>query len=368
MPSASKARLPTLHDRIQRPAVVPDQVFILPLNGAYQLAVTQLEADPQQPRRDWDYQEGKRRLAELVASVREFGILQPLLVCEIEANDGQPRFRVVAGGRRLQAALLAGMATVPVVVRNADIAAARVMQLTENLQRLELSPLDEARSFKELMDILDISAPQLAVKLHVSSQHVRDRLRLGADQVLSDAVERRQIGASVAREILKLPDEVLQELRARVERGERLQIADTVRARALLNAQGISNPRRNLSRQASVSPTAGGSTETGGAPAGSETAKRAEEPRQGAISSRLNTLIEPAGVENSEPYSEAASPTNQAQGEHEIALSALALGTLLRQPLGDLSEGLRDRILAIRLPRAALLSALQADCERLAGG
>lgn len=367
MPSASKPRLPTLRDRTQRPAVAPDQVSILPLNGAYQLAVTQLEADPEQPRRDWEYQEGERRLAELVDSVREFGILQPLLVREIEVNGDQPRFRVVAGGRRLQAALLAGMATVPVVVREATSVKVRVLQLTENLQRLELSPLDEARSFQELMDILDLSAPKLAVRLHVSSQHVRDRLRLAADQVLADAVDRRQIGASVAREILKLPDEALQELRARVEHGERLQIADTVRARARLHAQGISNPRRNLTRQSPISPEAGDNTSTGRAPEGPGTVGRVEEPRQVGLSSQLQSPMEPASAQDTQLYSEAPSHTNRPSSEHGIALSTLALGTLLRVPLGELSEGLRDQILAIHLPRAALLAALQADCEYLTG-
>jgi ParB family transcriptional regulator, chromosome partitioning protein len=221
------------------------------LPGAMEVPIEQVVPDPGQPRRDWEYDDGAMRLEELAASVGEFGILQPLLVREEGTlPDGRQRYIIIAGERRHRAAERVGLQTVPVVVRGDEAARVRVLQLVENLQRQNLSPLDEARAFQELIDLEGLTPQALAVRLHLSGQHVRDRLRLLADQVLADAVERRQLSATAAREITKLPDEEVLTFRQRVLAGERLQTNDVVAVRARLEADGIVNPRRKVVRPA----------------------------------------------------------------------------------------------------------------------
>jgi ParB/RepB/Spo0J family partition protein len=215
------------------------------LPGALEVPIEQVEPDPGQPRQDWAYDEGARRIDELVASIREFGILQPLVVREDGAlADGRQRYVVIAGARRRIAAARAGLAAVPVIVRGEEAMQIRLLQLIENLQRHDLSPLDEARAYQELMDSEGLSSPMLAGRLHVSAQHIRDRLRLLGDQILADAVERRQIAAATARSIAQLPDEEREALRARVARGEAVQLGDVAALRGYLAATGHSNPRR----------------------------------------------------------------------------------------------------------------------------
>ncbi len=208
-----------------------------PASGTLVVPVSQIVLDPKQPRKDWNHGEGRQRLDELTASISEFGVLQPLLVRAIDPlADGTPQYMVIAGARRRTAAGQAGVDAVPVVVRNEELLTIRILQLIENLQRQDLSPLDEARAYKELMDY-DQSSPQaVAERLHISGQQVRDRLRILADQVLADAV------------ISKLPDDKIEEFRARVASGESLLSNDVARARAELRAAGVAHPRRKVDR------------------------------------------------------------------------------------------------------------------------
>ncbi len=219
------------------------------LPGAMEVPIDQVVLDPSQPRQDWGHADGVRRLAELGASIAEFGVLQTLLVREAgTVSDGRQRYIIIAGARRWTAAERAGLSTVPVVVRGVEATRVRVLQLIENLQRQELSPLDEARAYQELIDLDNLTPPGLASRLHISAQHVRDRLRVLADQVLADAVERQQISATAARDIMQLPDEEVMAFRARVQAGEALRTNDVAAARARLAEAGIVNPRRKLPR------------------------------------------------------------------------------------------------------------------------
>ncbi len=215
------------------------------LPGALEVPIEQIVADAGQPRQDWEHDDGARRLEELAESIREFGIMQPLVVREEGAlPDGRQQYVVIAGARRRAAAERANLTTVPVVVRRGEATLLRLLQLSENLQRHDLSPLDEARAYQEIMDAEGLSPPMLADRLHLSAQHVRDRLRILNDQVLADAVERRQIAASAARDISQLPERERNELRDRVARGETVQRSDVADVRARLDIAGIVNPRR----------------------------------------------------------------------------------------------------------------------------
>lgn len=219
------------------------------LPGAMEVPIEQVSPDPGQPRQDWEHNGGARRLNELTESVREFGILQPLVVREDGTiGDGRQRYLIIVGGRRYAAALRAGLATVPVVARGEESSRVRILQLVENLQRQDLSPIDEARAYQELIDIEKLSPPMIAARLHLSAQHVRDRLRVLSDQVLSDAVERQQISATAARDIMQLPDDAYMAFRERVLTGEAIQSSDVATARGRLSAAGIVNPRRKAAQ------------------------------------------------------------------------------------------------------------------------
>ncbi len=219
------------------------------LPGAMEVPIEQVSPDPGQPRQDWEHNGGARRLNELTESVREFGVLQPLVVREDGTiGDGRQRYLIIAGGRRYAAARRAGLATVPVVARSEESSRVRILQLVENLQRQDLSPIDEARAYQELIDLENLSPPMIAARLHLSAQHVRDRLRVLSDQVLADAVERQQISATAARDIMQLPDDEYMAFRARVLNGEAIQSSDVATARGNLSAAGIVNPRRKAAR------------------------------------------------------------------------------------------------------------------------
>src|SRR5579885_1266617 len=155
----------------------------VPVPGAIMVPLDAIERDPAQPRRDWRHDDGYERLAELTRSIQEFGILQPLVVRR--AGD---HYVVIAGGRRLVAAKRAGLSHVPVIVRDEEGARVRVLQLVENVQRQQLTPLDEARAYQELMEIEGLTIGEIAARIHVSTQTVRDKLRLLRDQVLGALV------------------------------------------------------------------------------------------------------------------------------------------------------------------------------------
>jgi len=221
-------------------AVAPASPDGTRLAGAREVSIDQVVPDPGQPRRTMD----PERLAELARSLTEHGVLQPLLVREDGyLDDGRTRYRVVAGGRRYAAAQIAGLERLPVVVRDTEGTALRLAQLVENLQRQDLAPLDEARAYKELMDADGLSAEALGARLHISGQQIRDRLLLLSDQVVADAVQREQVPATVASELLRLPDEARHELRGRVEAGETLQRSDVRAARTRAKDAGVVNPK-----------------------------------------------------------------------------------------------------------------------------
>jgi len=210
------------------------------LVNALAVPIDQIEPDPGQPRQNV----GGARLDDLAASLRAYGVLQPLLVREDGTlPDGRARYRIVAGGRRYAAALLAGLPRLPVVVKDTEGAALRLTQLVENIQRQDLAPLEEGRAFQELMDADGLTAAALASRLHISPQKVSDRLLVLADQMMADAVQRGQIGPTVARDILRTADEPQAILRDLIDAGEVVTKATVKEVRERATAAGVKNAR-----------------------------------------------------------------------------------------------------------------------------
>jgi ParB family chromosome partitioning protein len=152
--------------------------------------------NPSQPRMTWH----EETLAELAASIREHGVLQPILV-----RPAGEEYEIIAGERRWRASKLAGKETVPAIVERFDDSTALEIALIENLQREDLSPLDEAVIYKKMTDELGYSIRNLATKLSKDKGYVENRLRLAsAPDDVRDMVAQRYDTLSAAYELMKL--------------------------------------------------------------------------------------------------------------------------------------------------------------------
>jgi ParB family chromosome partitioning protein len=142
-----------------------------------ELAVDELQPGRYQPR----HQVREESLAELAESMREQGVLQPLIVRAIAPppeGSGAPVYEIVAGERRWRAARLAGLPTVPVIVRELSDQSALAVGLIENLQREDLNPIDQASSMRRLVEEFDLTHEQIAKALGRSRASVTNFLRL----------------------------------------------------------------------------------------------------------------------------------------------------------------------------------------------
>jgi ParB family transcriptional regulator, chromosome partitioning protein len=135
-----------------------------------EVPVDRLRPNPRQPRRMFD----EEPLASLTASVAALGVLQPLLVRELGAGE----YELIAGERRWRAAQRAGLATVPVLVRQADDLASLEQAVVENLHRADLNPLEEAAAYAQLLEDFALTHEQLAARVGRSRAAVSNTLRL----------------------------------------------------------------------------------------------------------------------------------------------------------------------------------------------
>ena len=148
-----------------------------PSPGQLEIPVDRIKRNPYQPRKRVD----QEALEQLAASVREHGVIQPILV--VEVLDG---YQLVAGERRLRAAQLAGLERIPAVVRQLADREQLELALVENLQRADLNPLEEATAFRQLIDEFGFTQEQLAVRLGRARSTLANTLRL---LEMSDAVK-----------------------------------------------------------------------------------------------------------------------------------------------------------------------------------
>jgi ParB family transcriptional regulator, chromosome partitioning protein len=180
-------------------ALIPGGENILAENGIMLVSVDLVLPNPRQPRSMMHPEE----LQDLTASIREHGVLQPLIVTP---GDMQGRFILIAGERRLQAARLAGLASVPVLVRQATDQQRLELAIIENVQRSDLSALEEAEAYRQLAEDFELSHEDIAARVGKSRVAVTNTLRL---LKLPDAVKNALIEGRVseghARALLALP-------------------------------------------------------------------------------------------------------------------------------------------------------------------
>lgn len=138
-------------------------------DGVTTLSVYDIDTNPDQPRKSFDEQ----KLQELAASLKQHGVVQPLIV-----RKNGARYTIIAGERRFRAARIAGLATVPVVVSDVDAQAVQEIALIENIQREDLNPIEEAAAMQFLMKQHDLTQEELSARIGKSRPVIANALRL----------------------------------------------------------------------------------------------------------------------------------------------------------------------------------------------
>ncbi len=167
--------------------------------GVLQIRVSDIAANPEQPRAVFKHQE----LEDLMNSIREHGILQPITVTR--RPDGG--YELIAGERRFRSAKMLGMETVPALVREADLQDKLVLALIENIQREDLNPLEEARAYGRLLGEFGLTQEIVAKQVGKARSTVANIVRLlDLPQEVQEAIGAGIVPAGSARAMLSLPD------------------------------------------------------------------------------------------------------------------------------------------------------------------
>ena len=196
--------------------------------GPTELPVDAISPNPLQPRQKIAPEE----LEELAASIREHGLIQPLIVSQTSDAEAQ-RYQLIAGERRLEAAKLAGLAKVAVIIREATPQEMLELALVENIQRADLSPLEQATAYRHLMDDFGLTQEQVAERVGKSRVAVANSVRLlRLPDEIKISLAQGQITEGHARAVLGLdePDEQRKLWKAILKRGLNVrQTEETVR-------------------------------------------------------------------------------------------------------------------------------------------
>lgn len=220
-------------------ALLPGEEVALAEKGVMMIPVDVVLPNPRQPRNSMDAGE----LKELTDSVREHGVLQPLIVTP---GDAAGRYVLIAGERRLQAARLAGLGTVPVILREATDQQRLELAIIENVQRSDLSALEEAEAYRQLAEDFDLSHEEIASKVGRSRVAVTNTLRLLKlpDSVKNALIERR-IAEGHARALLALPTPEAQTAALRTVVAQELNVRQTEElVRKLSGEKPVRKPKR----------------------------------------------------------------------------------------------------------------------------
>ncbi len=178
-----------------------------PQEYIFHLEVEKITPNPTQPRRDFN----EAAIRDLANSIREFGIIQPIIVSKIskETPTGlEVEYQLIAGERRLLAAKLLGLRVVPAIIRNIDLEREKLeLAVIENLQRENLNPLEMARAFERLQEEFRMTQREIAAKLGKSRETVANTMRLlDLPDYIQDALQKGNLSESHARLLLAVDD------------------------------------------------------------------------------------------------------------------------------------------------------------------
>ena len=200
-------------------ALIPPSTPSAVTSGVREVPAAAISPNPRQPRHKID----PEAVRELADSIREHGLIQPLIVTPApDSTELVPRYQLIAGERRWTAAKLAGLANVPVIVRGAPPQEMLELALVENIQRADLNVLEEASAYKQLMDDFGLTQEQVATKVGKNRTTITNALRLlKLPEDVRTALADETISEGHARAILTVADEKQQKqlLRAVIDGG-----------------------------------------------------------------------------------------------------------------------------------------------------
>ena len=206
-------------------ALIPQDItdVAAPRTGVREVPISQIEPNPYQPRSHFD----EESLAGLTASIRELGVLQPVLVREL----GPDRYALIAGERRWRASKRAGLQYMPIIVRDVSDELTLQHALVENLHRDDLNPLEEAAAYQQLIEDFNMTQEAVAQRVGKSRSAIANLLRLfqlppQVQRMVADG----QVSAGHAKALLGTPDRAFQEALARRIVAEGLTVRETEEA------------------------------------------------------------------------------------------------------------------------------------------
>ena len=151
-----------------------------------------------QPREIFD----EKALKELAVSIKEHGVIQPIIVRSVNG-----KYEIIAGERRYKASALAGMTKIPAIIRDLDDKESSKVALLENLQRKNLNPIEEARTYQKILEIDEMTQEELAKTMGKSQSAVANKIRLlSLPEEIQEALLKEQISERHARTLLNIPD------------------------------------------------------------------------------------------------------------------------------------------------------------------
>jgi ParB family chromosome partitioning protein len=215
--AAFRENIHRLFDEAQSTDLAPGIVSLIESRATHaqirEIPVSKILPNPAQPRLSYD----EDSLTELADSIREHGVLQPILV-----RPSGTKFELIAGERRWRASGMAGRESIPAIVVEFDEGTALEVSIIENLQREDVSPLEEAAMFRKMTDAFGYSVRQLAQKVGKDKGYVENRLRLSdAPADIRELVSLRKDTISHAYELMKIGDErTRRRLAKRIAAGE----------------------------------------------------------------------------------------------------------------------------------------------------
>lgn len=219
-------------------ALIPERPS-LATSTERKVPLTEIRPNPRQPRRFFDEQ----RLAELADSIRHQGVLQPLVVRKAEQG-----YELIIGERRLRAAQRAGLERVPVVIKEVSNAESLEMALVENIQREELTPIEEALAYRQLMEEFNLTQEEVANRVGKSRPVVTNLLRvLNLPDEIKEEIDRGNLSVGHARALLSLdtPEQQIAMARQIMRHGWSVRETETLVARAEKSSSGLTPQAQN---------------------------------------------------------------------------------------------------------------------------
>ena len=225
-------------------ALIPTEISGEKGSALLEIPVSSIRPNSNQPRSNFD----EESLASLTASVREVGVLQPVLVRAL----GEEAFELIAGERRWRAAKRAGLQVIPAIVRDVTDVHSVEAALIENLHRQDLNPLEEAGAYQQLIEDFGLTHEQLSIRVGKSRAAITNTLRLfQLPPSVQKLVGEGQLSAGHARALLGTPDRSFQEALARRAVAEQLSVRaveDAVRERNELGSGPASERAKQQSK------------------------------------------------------------------------------------------------------------------------